>query len=244
MLQKEMTIPWLLALTLLPSAIFTALYYAIGCVWQGLPSMALFIVLAILTLFPFEIYVLMSANKREYGKYGLKIAFARYEKMAWWKIAIYGAVLFGFAGIISVTVAPLENSLMTGATAKLNELLPAYFNWTDIELAKQYPRGILILTSVLYVLMNAFICPTIEEMYFRGYLTNKLDKYGIVAPILVTLAFSLYHWWLPFNNIFRICFFVVASIIVYKKKNIYISMVFHTLCNLFSSISFVMALLG
>ena len=244
MKQKEMSIIRLILMTIIPSAISTALYIGVGMYMRNMPALDLFFVVAILTLFLFEMWVILSANKKEFGKYGLQIAFLNYEKMEWWKIILYGFVLFGFAGIISATVAPLENWLLKDLSDKLYSLLPVYFDWNNFELMKKYPNGMLIFTSVFYIMMNVLICPVIEEIYFRGYLTNKLKRYGIFAPIIVAIAFSFYHWWLPFNNVFRISIFCVAAVVAYKKKNIFISIVFHCLCNLFSSISFIIALLN
>ena len=211
---------------------------------QDLPSLALFFVIAIGTLFPFEVWMVLSANKREFGKLGLQIVFADYEKMKWWKTLLYGFILFGFAGIMSTTIAQLENWVMANLSDQLFSLLPTYFDWNNFEYMKQYPKTILLFTSVFYLLLNVLICPVIEEIYFRGYLTNRLKRYGVLAPIIVTVVFSFYHWWLPFNNIFRISIFAVVAVIAYKKKNIIISIVFHCLCNLFSSISFIIALLS
>ena len=242
--QKKMTILKLLAMTLAPSAMFTALYIVVGVFWQGIPSLNLFFILAMLTLFPFEMGVVLSANKKEYGKYGFQIVFSKCEKIKWWKIFAYAFLLFGFAGLILITVAPLENALMAGASDKLYAILPAYFDWNNFELMKQYPKGMLIFTSIFYIVMNVLLFPIMEEIYFRGYLTNSLKRYGVVAPILVAVVFSLYHWWLPFNNIFRICIFAVVAVLAYKKKNIYISIAFHCICNLFSSIGWIATLLS
>ena len=239
-----MSVLKLLALTILPSAVATALYIIAGIFFQGIPALDLFLVIVMFTLFPFEIIIVLSANRKEYGTYALQTAFSNNEQMEWWKIFLYGFVLFGFAGIMTVTVQPLENWFMWGLSDKLYALLPPYFNWNNMELIKLYPKGILIFTGVFYIVLNGLIYPIIEEIYFRGYLTDRLKRYGMLAPIIVTVAFSLYHWWLPFNNIFRICAFGVAAIVTYKKKNIYISMVFHCLCNLFSSVSFVIALMN
>lgn len=244
MKSQEITIPKLFILTVVPSAISTALYIAVGMVWQSVPSITLFFILSTLTLFTFEIAVILLANKRKYGNIGLKIAFSKYRKMDWWKILLYGFVLFGFAGLMSITIGALEDMVFSKISARLYMTLPAYFNWTNLELMKQYPKNILIFTAVFYIIMNVLILPIIEEIYFRGYLTGEMKSYGAAAPIWVSVAFSFYHWWLPFNNIFRICIFSIASMIAYKKENIYISIVFHCLCNLFSSIVFVTSLLS
>lgn len=239
-----MSIKKLIFMTIIPSAISTALYIGAGMCMQNIPALDLFFIIAILTLFPFEVWVILSANKKEFGKYGLHIAFLNHEKMEWWKVIFYGFALFGFAGIMSVTVAPLENWLLKDLSGKLYSVLPAYFDWNNFEVMKKFPKGMLIFTSVFYIVMNVLICPVIEEIYFRGYLTSELKRYGILAPIIVAVAFSFYHWWLPFNNVFRICIFGVVSVVAYKKKNIFISVVFHCLCNLFSSVGFIIALLN
>ena len=244
MKQRGLKIIKLLAMTLVPSGVFTAFYIASGWFWRGIPSLALFCVVAVPTLFLFEMVVVLYANKKEYGSYGVQIAFIENEKTVWWKTFFYGFLLFSFAGLMTVTIAPLENTPMAEAFQKINSILPAYFDWNNFELMKQYSKGTLLFTSVLYIITNVFIGPIIEEIYFRGYLTSRLKDFGIAAPILITIVFSLYHWWLPFNNVFRICAFTVAAVIAYRKKNIYITMVFHCLCNLFSSISFIMTLWG
>lgn len=242
--RKQMTIVRLLAMTIIPSAIATALYIVVGIYMQNIPSLDLFFIITTFTLFPYEMWVVLSANKQEFGKYGLQIVVSKCEKVKWWKVFLYGSVLFGFAGIMSATVAQLESKLTAELSDHLYSLLPVYFDWTNLEMMKQYSKGMLIFTSIFYLVMNVLICPVMEEIYFRGYLTNKMQRYGMIAPIIVTVVFSLYHWWLPFNNIFRICIFAVAAVIAYQKKNIYISMVFHCLCNLFSSISFIVSLLS
>ncbi len=239
-----MTIIELFFVTLVPSGIFTAIYFALGMIWQGIPSIALFFILSALTLFVYELSVVLTANRREYGKVGLQIVFSKCGKMAWWKVFLYGLALFGIAGIISITVGALEDWIFATPSKCLYEILPEYFNWSNFELVKQYPKSIVVFTAILYFVMNVLICPIVEEIYFRGYLTERMSSYGIAAPILVSVAFSFYHWWLPSNNIFRICTFAVAFTVAYKKENIYISMVFHCLCNLLSSISFITALLN
>ena len=96
-----------------------------------------------------------------------------------------------------------------------------------------------VVLSSLYLL----IAPITEELFFRGYLTFHYEKQNIGTPILIAVLVSLYHLWLPFNNVFRIVIFVPLAVAVYQKKNIYISILFHCLCNLFAVISFCLTVL-
>ncbi|MBI9093986.1 MAG: CPBP family intramembrane metalloprotease [Sphaerochaeta sp.] len=111
-----------------------------------------------------------------------------------------------------------------------------------MEYLRQYPQNILLITCIAFVALNVIIGPIIEELFFRGYLTSRISRFGKWAPVIVTVLFSLYHLWLPFNNVFRIVIFLPAAYVTWKERNIYISIVFHCLCNLFSTISFIIAL--
>lgn len=240
--QNNLSITKLLLLIFIPSLISTALYITIGTYWQGVPSICLFLIVFAFTLMPFELYVVLYANKKQYGKFGLKIAFTNYEKQIWWKTLLWGIVLFTFAGIISFILGAVENKLTSGLSSWLFSKLGEYFNWNNFELIKTYPKGILIFTSILYIITNAFVFPVAEEIYFRGYLTNTMQKQGLFVPVVISVLFSLYHFWLPFNNVFRITVFIVAYVLTYKKKDIGIAIVFHCLCNLYSSISFIVSI--
>ena len=119
--------------------------------------------------------------------------------------------------------------------------MPAYFDWHNIEYYQRYSKNILLVTCVVYSILNVIIAPIIEELFFRGYLTSKLSRVGDSAPLIITVLFSLYHFWLPFNNLFRISAFLPAALIAWRKKNIYIAIVFHCLCNVFSTVSFIVS---
>ncbi len=192
-------------------------------------------------MFLFQIIVILKESKKTFGSYSLKSAFDNHEKMPLVKIFIYAVVLFGFAGIMSVTITPLENELFSHLRENFNQITPEYFNWNNLENIKQYSSSVVAVTCVVYFLFNVFICPIVEELFFRGYLTSKISRLGFYAPLIITILFSLYHFWLPFDNIFRMFAFFPAAFIAWKKKNIYIAIVFHCLCNLFSTVSFIIA---
>ncbi|MEG0692750.1 MAG: CPBP family intramembrane glutamic endopeptidase [Oscillospiraceae bacterium] len=240
-LTEKMSIFKIAAFIFIPTTVLMAAYIFMGYTQTAIPSLLLFFLLAIILLFSFEIGVVLKASKKAYGKYSLKSAFNNYEKMSAWKVFMYGSLLFAFAGIMSITVAPLENSLFAPLSNKLTQIMPKYFNWNNIEYLKQYPKAILLVTCVGYSICNVIIGPIIEELFFRGYLTSKLSRLGNFAPLIITVLFSLYHFWLPFNNLFRICAFFPAAWLAWKKKNIYIAIAFHCLCNLISTVGFIVS---
>jgi len=231
-----------LLLIFAPTSLLTLIFILIGPIIQEtIPPHLLFFILAALILFPIQVTVVLSASKKEYGRYSLESAFTYHQKLSWWKILLPAVLLWGFAGIMSVTIAPLENMLFAPVEERFWQVMPPYFNLTNIEFLTRYSQNILVLTFVVYFIFNVFVGPIVEELFFRGYLTAKLSRFGGYAPLIVTVLFSLYHFWLPFHNLFRIAAFLPAFLVAWKLKNIYIAMVVHVLSNLVSTIGFITA---
>ena len=209
-----------------PTIVLSLSYLILGH-FCNIPHILLFCILGTVILVPMELGIILSASKRENGAYSLKSAF----------------VFFGAAGLLSAYVAPLENQFFAQMRAELLHRLPIGFDWTNFEYMKLFSKPIRILTCIYYSIFNVLIAPITEELFFRGYLTSHYKKQSSFLPILITVLFSLYHFWLPFNNVFRILAFASVAYVAYKKKNLYISICFHCLCNLFSAVCFAAAIL-
>lgn len=226
----------------LPTIVLSLSYLLLGN-FCNIPHILLFCILGTVILVPMELGIILSASKREHGAYSLKSAFVGQEKLALWKILIIAFVFFGVAGLLSAVAAPLENQFFAQMRAALLNGLPMGFDWTNYEYMKSFSKPIRILTCIYYGFFNVLIGPITEELFFRGYLTSHYKKQSSFLPILIAVLFSLYHFWLPFNNVFRILVFAPVAYVAYKKKNLYISICFHCLCNLFSVVSFAAAIL-
>ena len=209
----------------IPTIVLSMSYLILGH-FCNIPYILLFCILGTVILLPMELGMIISASKKEYGTYSLKSALEGQEQLALWKIVLIAFVFFGIAGLLSAFVAPIENHIFSVARSNLLSNLPIGFDWTDYEY------------------LNALIAPITEELFFRGYLTSHYKKQSSFTPILIAVLFSLYHFWLPFNNVFRILAFAPVAYVAYKKKNIYISICFHCLCNLLSVVSFVLEVMG
>lgn len=204
----------------IPTFVLSLSYLLLGN-FCNIPHILLFCILGTVTLLPIELGMILSASKKEYGAYSLKSAFAGQEKLPLWKILIPAFVLFGVAGLLSAFVAPIENHIFTETRTALLNNLPTGFDWTNYEYVKSFSKPILIFTCTYYGIFNVLIAPITEELFFRGYLTSHYKKQGSFLPIYITVLFSLYHFWLPFNNVFRILAFAPAAYVAYKKKNLY-----------------------
>lgn len=227
----------------IPTIVLSMSYLILGH-FCNIPYILLFCILGTVILLPMELGMIISASKKEYGTYSLKSALEGQEQLTLWKIVLIAFVFVGIAGLLSAFVAPIENHIFSVARSNLLSNLPIGFDWTDYEYLKFFSKPIIIFTCVYYGIFNALIAPITEELFFRGYLTSHYKKQSSFTPILIAVLFSLYHFWLPFNNVFRILAFAPVAYVAYKKKNIYISICFHCLCNLFSVVSFVLEVMG
>lgn len=225
-----------------PTSVFSLAYLITGY-FSRVPLLLLFCILGTVILVPMELGIILRASKKEYGTYSLKSAFSGQNRLPFWRVLVTALALFAVAGLLSAFIAPLENQIFSAARAFLLGKLPAGFDWTDYARIKAFPKPILILTCVYYCFFNVLLGPVTEELFFRGYLTSHWERQSRYTPILITVLFSLYHFWLPFNNIFRILAFAPAAYMAYREKNLYISIFFHCFCNLFSSVGFALAVL-
>lgn len=227
----------------IPTIVLCLSYLILGH-FCNMPYILLFCILGTVILVPMELGMIMTASKKEYGTYSLQSAFDGQEKLALWKIVLIAFAFFGIAGLLSVFVAPIENGIFAEMRTAVLNRLPIGFDWTNYEYIKSFSRPILVATCVYYCIFNVILGPVTEELFFRGYLTSHYKTQNGFTPILIAILFSLYHFWLPFNNIFRIFVFAPVAYVAYKKKNIYISIGNHCLCNLISCISFVLEIMG
>ena len=226
-----------------PTIVLSLSYLLLGH-FCNIPHILLFCILGTFTLVPMELGVIIWATKKENGTYSLKSAFVGQEKISIWKVLIIAFMFFGIAGLLSAYIAPIENQFFAEMRSNVISILPIGFDWTNYEYVKLFSPSIRILTCVYYGIFNVLIGPITEELFFRGYLTSHYKRQNSFTPILIAVLFSLYHFWLPFNNMFRILAFAPVAYVAYKKKNLYISVCFHCLCNLFSVVGFVVAVLG
>lgn len=199
----------------IPTAVLSGSYLILGHFCK-IPHLLLFCILATFILVPIELGFILSASKKEYGAYSLKSAF----------------------------VAPVENQIFAGIRSSVLQNLPTGFDWTNYEYIKSFSKMTLVVTCIYYGVFNVIVGPVTEELFFRGYLTSHYEKQGWLTPILIAVLFSLYHFWLPFNNVFRILVFTPVMYVAYRKKNFTISILFHCICNLLSTVSFIWAVFG
>jgi membrane protease YdiL (CAAX protease family) len=132
--------------------------------------------------------------------------------------------------------------IATGAMVTLLKPFDAFlqerlFFWMpDINygLDGNYSRNTLIVTYSMVFIFIAVLTPLVEELYFRGYLLPRMK--GKYAPLFHSFLFAAQHVLEPWMIITRTLGFLPILFGV-KKKNIYVGIIVHILCNMVNVIT-------
>lgn len=234
--EDELSMGKVLSLVFIPAVLILAVFILSSILLKDYVPAYLCLIAAIaLVLVPFEIAVIVTANKKKYGKFGFKAAFKRHVPMPLWKIVLLALVLFLWSRLVFSRMIPFEYSLVMKPITKF---VPEYLITDNFFVhLMQYPKWIISLTWITLLIFNGILGPIVEELYFRGYLMSRMERFGIVAPFIVTVLFSLYHLFTPWQNSIRIISLIPLHYCIWKYKNLYIGMLSHCALNLAGVIS-------
>ncbi|NNU78071.1 CPBP family intramembrane glutamic endopeptidase [Clostridium estertheticum] len=236
---KQLSIIKLLLLVFFPAFLILGSYLWALQFRATIPPFLSFMVIIFVVLIPSELGIILIFSKKETGKLNLQSAFIAQEKLSVKEIISISIVLIVFAAIIFTFISPIESNFMF---KKIFSKVPEYFKLSDFfKHYGNYSKIIVITSLVLYAIGNGILGPIVEELYFRGLIMPRINRFGKLTPLIITLLFSAYHLFSPWEYITRViaCFPFVHF--VYKKKNIYIGMAVHCTLNI---VSIVMAIIG
>lgn len=231
---KELKIGKMLIMAFAAPLLFIVIY-----IWSlqfrgTVPPLFCFVLISLFVLAPLEIAVILNENRKVNGKIGVECALTYKQKMNKGKMLLIIMILFCIAGIASKFVGTWEDALFAPL---INRYVPDYFMAENfICQIGHYPKSIIAVTTVLFVIANSFVLPITEELFFNGYMMPKLQRFKSLAPVIITFVFSLYHFWSPWQNVRRLVGVLPYIYMVWKKENIYIGIFVHCLCNLVGSI--------
>ena len=137
-----------------------------------------------------------------------------------------------------VLAAPLDQ--VWGRT--LFSWLPPWYTYSDISNYTRFSRPVLLIMFSFRLLLDGFIAPVTEELYFRGYLLPRISRFRWGAPLLNCFLFAIYHFWQPYNipSIFFLCLPMVIA--VWKTRDVRISVFVHMALNLIGAIAAMIAI--
>lgn len=166
------------------------------------------------------------------GRYSLKGVLLYRQPLSWRQITWLVPGLLLWAALASTLLFPVGESIR-------RNLFASWPAWLDLStLAQnpaQYPSSMLWTMVALSAILNLAV-PIAEELYFRSFLLPRLPVSARWAPLLSTVLFSLYHFWLPWDVFGRIIALLPVVYVVQAKQNVYLSMLVHCLLNLIGTI--------
>ncbi len=236
---RQLSLHKLLLYVFIPALLIFGTYSLATQFRAIIPPFLSFMVIILVVLIPIEIGIILYFSKKETNQFNLSGAFLRYEKMPVYKTLGISVVLILIGGIVFTYISPLERNIMFQTIYKN---VPEYYKLSDFFVHyKDYPRFIIIVSFLLYAVSDGILGPIAEELYFRGFLMSRISRFGIGAPVIITVLFSAYHLFSPWEFFTRIIACLPFIYCVYKTKNIYIGMIVH--CSL-NTASVIMAVLS
>jgi uncharacterized protein len=240
---RQLSIPRLLLLHLAPGALATALFILLADPVQraGFPPLLAFLIAIVVVIVPAELGVVVVAGRQQTGAPSLLAAvpYRRAMSLRDWVILLPGLLIVAIIGFGALSfIEPTIRDALFG-------WLPIWFReLIDLDGVGDYSTAAWTLTLALYVVLNVFIGPVVEELYFRGYLLPRMSRMGRWAPMVNTVLFSLYHFWSPWAFFSRVAGVAPFAYAVRWKENVYLGMALHVLLNAIGTSSLVLLILG
>jgi len=217
-------------LHLTPGAAGTIAYILLSPILMrnGYPSILGILIAAAVVILPIELGYLLLKSRQISGHFSLKKVVAYREPLPKWQYFVIPLVLVIW-GFLATGVTPLLDNIIFKAWFAW---LPDWFAIFDIEQFQGYARPALLTTFWVGLLVNGIALPVVEEIYFRGYLLPRLERFGKWAPLINVSLFSLYHFWTPWQVFSRILWLFPWVYTTWRKQNIYLIMITHCTVNI------------
>jgi uncharacterized protein len=219
----------LLVLHLAPGALATLVYLALTPLVLRLhfPAMAALLLSGAFALVPLEMGHLLLQGKRLNDRWSLDgVVLYRRDWRGWrYLLTALGLCILAIAGF--ELFQPLDRFWKQAVFP----WLPTWFDFSDLRQYAQFSHSVLVTVFSARLLLDGFLFPIVEELYFRGYLLPRMSRFGWAAPLLNCALFSLYHFWQPYNlpTLFVVSLPMVIG--VWKTKNVRVGIYTHILLN-------------
>jgi uncharacterized protein len=236
---EQHSLAYSVVLHLLPGAVLFA--FVLGAAEAGIePVLALLFGIG-LVIAPLELSYLFIQGRRRNGRWTLRGVIDYRARFAARQILRWAAPLvLWWIAILALSIAVIDQWLAETVFAWYPE---AIRQMAAFEGEAAAPGWLLALLFVVALALNGVIGPIVEELYFRGHLLPRIDRFGRGAPVLNTLLFSLYHFWSPWQNLARLIGLFPWIYTVWRKRSLQLSIAVHVAGNTIFLLLLVPALL-
>lgn len=219
-------------LHLLPGALLTVFIVAAAPVvgsWGYPPVFALFAGIGVVIV-PIELGYLAVQSRRTTGSWSPLGAVTYRQHVPARRLAALTAGLFvWFLGLTIASMTLLDAWLAETFFAWMPEAI-LQFSAVD-DAGDPLSSGALVIMLVVAFVFNGVLGPVTEELYFRGHLLPRIDRYGRWAPVLNTALFSLYHLWTPWQNPARIAGYLPITWATWRTRAVRVGVAAHVTIN-------------
>lgn len=196
----------------------------------GFPVMMASSLAVIFIMIPIQIRIMVRQVKKQRGSSIMDLIPYR-EKVPVWQLFIILIPLLVWTSFIFDLFIPFDQYLLDHVFS----FLPEWFVISDDDFS-QYSRIALLLTWVTGIIVNGFLGPITEELYFRGYLLPRISRFGNWSVLMNIVLFSVYNFFSPWQIVSRIIAMLPIGYVVFWKKNIVADILFHVVVNSVSMI--------
>jgi uncharacterized protein len=217
-----------IALHLLPGAALFAC--VVGAAAVGIePVVALLFGIG-LVVAPLELGYLFIQGKRRNGRWSLSGVIDYDERFSARQIAKWTAPLvLWWIVILAISIAVLDSWLADTVFGWYPESIR---DMATFDGGGETPATwLLVILFAAALSLNGVIGPVVEELYFRGHLLPRIDRFGRAAPVLNTILFSIYHFWSPWQNLARVVGLLPWVYVVWRKRSVQLSIAVHVTAN-------------
>jgi membrane protease YdiL (CAAX protease family) len=231
-----------LVLHLLPGVLVLVFFVAVAPLVRGIgfpPVMAVYLA-SVFVIVPFELGYLIYQARKNGTSLGNIVLYR--QPVPKGQLVLIVVLLFVGGIIIGGLLTPVDFIVKEN----LFSWVPSGYDVTyglygDVA---RFSTTALLVMWVFGLPVNVIAAPVVEEMYFRGYLLPRISRFGVWAPLLNTVLFSLYHFFNPFGFISRIGSFLPLAYGAWWKRSIYVSMIVHVLFNFTTAVFILLLILG
>jgi uncharacterized protein len=224
---------------LLPGIVIVAAYVLITPLLRrlGLPSAMSLWLICLVVLVPLELGILYWQGKKRNGRFSLEGIVLNRSQLPFWKLILWAVTALA-AAVLSFALFSRFDVFFQ----KLFTWLPGWFFFNTEDLSV-YSKTLQFINWLGIFLVTGFIAPTVEELYFRGFLLPRMGWMKQWAPLVEAFLFALYHFWSPWQLVTRFLAVLPLVYIVNWKKNLRIGVVTHWLLNSVGSLELLFAVL-
>lgn len=224
---EQHSLPRSIVLHLLPGA---ALFgFVLVAAALGIPAILALLAGIALVVVPVELGYLLYQGKQKAGRWSVWEVVDYREPLPARRIALWAVPLVAwFIVMLFVSVAVLDVRIADGLFSWYPESVREF---ASLEGDGTYATWVLAVVFAAAFAINGILGPVVEELYFRGHLLPRIDRFGRGAPVLNSVLFSLYHFWTPWQNVGRILGLLPWIFTVWRKRSLALSMAVHISVN-------------